>query len=194
MSSPWNQKLPQLLISHHAITVGDTGWSSHHVPAVFILRKKKRYLWPPWNWNLNSDFDSVAFRLYLLFSRNTWAPSLCECYSRNWWWVSTFSQHHLWAAPYYFPLPLIFCSAVCASLGCKLHYLSLPHAGGHTLVLFPQQHALWKCQVGLFTCPLLPRALLLWKTHTHTGSVWIVQCLLLISWLKASDTSSVSFI
>lgn len=170
MSSPWNQKLPQLLISRHAITISDTRWSSHHIPAAFILRK--HYLWPPQNWNLNSDLDSVAFSLYLLFSRNTWAQSLCECYSRNWWWASTFSQHHLWVPPYYSPLPLIFCSAVCASLGCKLHYLSLPHAGGHTLVLFPQQHALWKCQVGLFTCPLLPRALLLWNTHIHTEGVF----------------------
>lgn len=45
MSSPWNQKLPQLLMSHHAITIVDTRWSFHHVPAAFILRKKKNIIY-----------------------------------------------------------------------------------------------------------------------------------------------------
>lgn len=94
---------------------------------------------------------------------------------------STFSRLHLWAPPYYFPLPHIFCRAIGAHLSCRLHYLSHPHGRTHSV---PTTTCTLEMSGQPVYMPFATFAALKTHAHAHTHCVWIVLCLLLISWFK----------
>lgn len=193
MSSPRNQKLPQLLISHHAITIGDTRWSSHHVPAAFILRKKKKHI------IYGLPRIEIWIQIWILLhsvctycSAEILELSLCanvipgtddECQ-----YFHSITSERLLIILLYLSFSAALSVPVSAvnSIICRSHTLVDTHSFYSHNNMHSENvrsaclHALYYPERCCF--------------ETHAGSVWIVHCLLLISWLKASGTSSVSFI
>lgn len=153
-----------------------TWWSSHQMPA------EGKHCFTRLEFKLDSSFHCATHCMCWLLSGGggVLQPSLLLFHQLmiSPHFRSFTSEHHLISLYLPFSAAQLVLVPVSAadSIICRSHT--------DALALFPQQRALWKCQVGLFTCPLLPLALLLWK-HTHLHGVWIVLCLLSISWFKA---------
>lgn len=152
MSDAWKQKLLHLFISHHAIASADT---TVIIPSG-ARRGKQHCASRAWNSKCGCGVSTVQHFLCLRVdcSAEILQPTLLVT-----------RPHFPPASPrggaaLLFPFTAHFLrrSRCPSQLSTPL---SVAPTRTHALALFPQQRALWKCQVSLFTCPLLALALLL---------------------------------
>lgn len=155
MPGACEQKLPQLFISHRAIiAAADTMRSTHQVPA-----ERNNIVLHARDLKLDSSFHPATVCLRSLtaqrrFSRPALSVVVPAADDEGPHFHGFTSERHLIISLY-----LSFSAGQSVPVSAVDSIICRSHTDA--LALFPQQRALRKCQVGLFTCPLLPLALLL---------------------------------
>lgn len=159
MSGAWKHKLPQLFISHCAIIAADTMRSSHQVPA-----ERNNIILHARNLKLDSSFHPATVCLRSLTAQRRFSsaarPSLLLFQQLM---MMMMRVHIFTASPLSATLLFPFTSHFLQRGRVPVSAVDSIICRSHTdaLARFPQQRALRKCQVSLFTCPLLPLAVLL---------------------------------